>query len=75
MFLRKKTLMSGAEAGLAADSFVGTWRYGGHTRGLPGDMLAHKHDGGFTRSELGTRRSDLGISGEGRVVEGNVERK
>ena len=38
-------------------------------------MLAHKHDGGFTRSELGTRRSDLGISGEGRVVEGNIERK
>ena len=64
--LREKKLAS--EAGLAADTHVGAQRYGGYTRGLSGDMFTQKHDSGV-------RISELGVSGERRVVEGKVERK
>ena len=66
--LREKDPTSGAEAGLAADTYVGAQRYGRYTKGLPQDMSTQKHDNGVSRYELG-------VSGERRVVEGKVERK
>ena len=68
IFLREKKLTSGADTGLAADIYVGARRYGGYTRRLPEDMSTQKHDSGV-------RRSLSGVTGERRVVEGNVERK
>ena len=38
--LREKRLTSGAEAGQAADSYVGARSYGGYARGLPGDVYS-----------------------------------
>ena len=66
--LREKKLTLGAGAGLAADTYVGARRYGGYTKGLPGDMSTQK-------PESGVRRSELGVSGERRFVEGKIERK
>ena len=66
--LEEKKLTSGAEAGLAADTYVGARRYGGYTRWPLGNISTQKHDSGV-------RRSELGVSGERRVVEGKVERK
>ena len=66
--LREKKVSSGAEAGLAADTYIGAWRYGGYDTDLPENMPSQKHDGGV-------RRSVLGISGERGVMESKVERK
>ena len=38
-------------------------------------MFTQNHYGGVRKSELGTRRSELGISGERRFVKGKVKRK
>ena len=66
--LMEKKLTSGVETGLAEDTYVRVRRYGGYSKGLAGDMSTQKHDSGV-------RRSELGVSGKRRVVEGKIERK